>query len=289
MIQLIAESGSTKTSWYLIQQSKVICTTQTLGMNPYFVQQSELISILQEVVIFLDGQAGGSTRGQIAAVLFYGSGYGNPETKKLLKEAFDKVFLDVPVQIETDLLAAARALFGHEPGIACIMGTGSNCGMYDGIDFTDNVPSLGFSLGDEGSAGFFGKWIVRDYYFKSLPPQIEDYLNQHFQMDINITLDRLYRQKHGNAYIASFAQIIATFREDDYILDLVERGIEEFMRFQLGYFSSSTRRKVGMVGSVAYYHKEQISRILARDGWDLVKVLQHPIQELVAYHTHMEE
>ena len=108
-------------------------------------------------------------------------------------------------------------------------------------------------------------------------------------MDINITLDRLYRQKHGNAYIASFAQIIAIFSEDDYILDLVERGIEEFMRFQLGYFSSSTRRKVGMVGSVAYYNKERISRILARDGWDLVKVLHHPIQELVAYHTHMEE
>lgn len=288
MIQLIAESGSTKTSWYLIQEAKVICTTQTLGMNPYFAQPNELISILQEVAIFLDEQSG-STRKQITDIFFYGSGYGNPETKKLLQGAFDQVFSDVPVHIETDLLAAARALFGHEPGIACIMGTGSNCGMYDGTDFIDNAPSLGFSLGDEGSAGFFGKWIVRDYYFKRIPTKIEDYLTNHFQMDINTTLDRLYRQKQGNAYIASFSQILGIFREDDYVLDLVERGIEEFMKFQLGYFSSSTRRKVGMVGSVAYHHKERIRQVLAKDGWDLVKVLQHPIQELVEYHTYLSE
>ena len=288
MIQLIAESGSTKTSWHLIQENQELCSTKTLGMNPYFTKKEELISELTTVARFLSNHLG-STYETVTAIHFYGAGYGNPETRKILYEAFQEVFPGSNVQIETDLLAAARALFGSEPGIACIIGTGSNCGLYNGIDFVDRAPSLGFSLGDEGSAGFFGKWIVRDYYFKRLPTHIEDYMNTHFNMDINHTLDRTYRQKHGNAYIASFAQILATFREEDYIVDLIERAIQEFMRFQLGYFSSSTRRKVGMVGSVAYYHKEQISRILARDGWDLVKVLQHPIQELVAYHTHMEE
>lgn len=288
MIQLIAESGSTKTSWYLTHDDQVICTTQTLGMNPYFAQQTDLMSQLHEVATYLDDRVG-STRKEITAIHFYGAGYGNPETKKLLCGAFDAVFKGVPVQIETDLLAAARALFGRDTGIACIMGTGSNCGMYDGGNVIDQAPSLGFSLGDEGSAGFFGKWIVRDYYFKRLPAHIEEYLNEHFTMDINVTLDRLYRQKHGNAYIASFAQLLAAFHEDDYILDLLERGIEEFKKFQLGYFSQSAQRNVGMVGSVAYHHQVRIGEILAKDGWELVKVVQHPIHDLVSYHTHLHE
>jgi N-acetylglucosamine kinase-like BadF-type ATPase len=284
MIQLIAESGSTKTSWYLIQEDQELCSTQTLGMNPYFTKKEELISELTTVASFLNDHLG-STREKLRTIHFYGAGYGNPATRRMLLKAFQEVFPGSSVQIETDLLAAARALFGNEPGIACIMGTGSNCGLYNGIDFIDRAPSLGFSLGDEGSAGFFGKWIVRDFYFKRLPTHIEDYVKTHFNMDINHTLDRTYRQKHGNAYIASFAQILATFREEDYIVDLIERAIQEFLTYQLGYFQDSSQRKVGMVGSVAFYHEERIRKILAKNGWDLVKVLQHPIHDLVAFHN----
>lgn len=284
MIQLIAESGSTKTSWHLIKENQELCSTKTLGMNPYFTKKEELISELTTVARFLSNHLG-STYEKVTAIHFYGAGYGNPETRKILYEAFQEVFPGSNVQIETDLLAAARALFGSKSGIVCIMGTGSNCGLYGGIDFIDRAPSLGFSLGDEGSAGFFGKWIVRDYYFKRLPTHIEEYVNTHFSMDLNHTLDRTYHQKHGNAYIASFAKILATFREEDYILDLIERGIHEFVMYQLGYFHALPQKKVGMVGSLAFYHEEHIRNILAKDGWNLVKVLQHPIHDLVTYHN----
>lgn len=301
MIQLIAESGSTKTSWYLINEENILWTGQTLGMNPYFANSSDLIIELKKIAdsfswISEDNHTTHTldtavNEGRINLEIesidiihFYGAGTSNPNTQSLLNDAFSKVFGMIPVRIETDILAAARALFGSNEGIACIIGTGSNCAVYNGNGFSDFAPSLGFSLGDEGSAGYFGKRIIRDYYVHRLPSVITSYLENNFDMDIHHTLDRMYRKKHGNAYIASFSSLMAEFKDHEYVVDLIERGMEEFNVYQLGYFKSISQNKVGMVGSVAYFHQDRIRKCLSKYGWDLVKVIQHPIQELVGFH-----
>lgn len=275
--QLVAESGSTKTIWSLIEGDRLLWSSRTLGLNPYFVDFKKLCEILQSLRNDLPDHS-------FEQIYFYGSGCSNPAMKNLISEAFSSVFPKIKIEVDTDLIAAARALFGSNSGIVAILGTGASCGLFNGEYFSDYVPSLGFSLGDEGSAGYFGKYIVRDYYYKILPTEISSYIDNHFDMDIDNTLNRLYKNEQGNAYIASFASVLAEFSTHIYTKYLIEKGIKSFVRLQLGYFDSIELKKIGIVGTVAAIHQKTISEILTREGWELVKVIKEPMDLLIAYH-----
>ncbi len=277
MTQLIAESGSTKTSWKLLDGEKLLWSGRTLGMNPYFTDSIELSKQVQN----LSRELPTST---IDTIFFYGAGCSNLAMKKLIKEAFYTVFPELKVEVDTDLMAAARALFGSKSGIVAILGTGANCGAFDGVEFVDRVPSLGFSLGDEGSAGFFGKYLLRDFYYKRLPVQISDYMQQNFNMDINYTLTRLYKQGQGNAYVASFAAVLSHFQDHPYIHELIQQGIEAFIEFQLGYFKQWPDKNIGLVGTVGSVHERLIGSTLKNHGWNLVRVIQDPMEALLDFH-----
>ena len=277
MTQLIAESGSTKTTWKLLDGEKLLWSGRTLGMNPYFTDSTELSKQVQNLSRDLPTST-------IDTIFFYGAGCSNQAMKNLIKDAYYTVFPEIKIEVETDLMAAARALFGSKSGIVAILGTGANCGAFDGVKFVDRVPSLGFSLGDEGSAGYFGKYIVRDYYYKLLPSDISSYIESNFDMDINNTLNRLYKKKQGNAYIASFANVLSEFNSHVYTKNLIEKGIKSFIKLQLSYFDHIELKRIGIVGTVAAVHRETISEILSRDGWELVKAIKDPIDLLVTYH-----
>ncbi len=277
MTQLIAESGSSKTTWKLLDGEELLWSGRTLGMNPYFTDSIEL----SRQVHYLSRELPTTT---IDTIFFYGAGCLNIAMKNQIKEAFYSVFPNIKVEVDTDLMAAARALFGSKSGIVAILGTGASCGLFDGEYFVDYAPSLGFSVGDEGSAGYFGKYIVRDYYYKLLPSDISSYIESNFDMDLNNTLHRLYKKKQGNAYIASFANVLSEFNSHVYTKNLIEKGIKSFVKLQLNYFDNIELKRIGIVGTVASIHRETVSKILSREGWELVKAIQDPIDLLVAYH-----
>ncbi len=274
---LIADSGSTKTEWILTGESSGNKLFRSEGLNPYFCSKEQMVNEIGE----LKNQIGNIS---VDHIYFYGAGSSDPSMQHIVSEALEAHFLNAEVEVKSDLLGAARSLFGDKSGIACILGTGSNSCVYDGIDIVDRLPSLGFVLGDEGSGGYFGKKIVRNYYYNRMPEELQRYLETKYNMDLEYTLDRVYRKPRGNAYIASFASLLTVFPDHEFIKDLVEKGTRDFARKQLAYFQKHEVKNVGMVGSIASIHRESIEKELVKMGYELEIVIQKPIDELVSYH-----
>ncbi len=277
MTLLIADSGSTKTEWILtdgLNQNKLY---KTKGLNPYFTSKEQIASEVGGLVAQI-GEV------SIDKVLFYGAGCSSPVMSSLVYEAISSQFRNSEVVISTDLLASAKACFDDRVGIACILGTGSNSCVYDGEKIIDQIPSLGFTLGDEGSGGYFGKKLVRDYYYNIMPEELHKSLHSKFDMSLETTLDYMYRKPRGNAYIASFAYILAEFAEHPYIQDVVEKGFNEFVNKQLFYFKKHNIKNIGFVGSVAAYNEEILKRVLEEKGYELDIIVQKPIDRLVDTH-----
>src|SRR5690554_36726 len=277
MTLLIADSGFTKTEWILIDSSHQKTLFSTKGLNPYFTPKEQIASEVGGLAAQLGDE-------KIDKVLFYGAGCSSPAMAKLVKDAISSQLKDSEVIINTDLLASAKACFNDRQGIACILGTGSNSCVYDGEKIIDQIPSLGFTLGDEGSGGYFGKKLVRDYYYNIMPEELHKSLENKFDMSLETTLDYMYRKPRGNAYIASFAYILAEFSEHPYIQDVVEKGFNEFVIKQLHYFEKHNIKNIGFVGSVAAYNQDILQRVLEEKGYELDIIVQKPIDRLVDAH-----
>ncbi len=277
MTLLIADSGSTKTEWILTDSLNQKKLYKTKGLNPYFTTKEQIANEVGELIVEL-GEI------KIDKVLFYGAGCSSPAMASLVEDAISSQFKSSEVIVSTDLLASAKACFNDRVGIACILGTGSNSCVYDGEKIIDQIPSLGFTLGDEGSGGYFGKKLVRDYYYNIMPEELHKSLHNKFDMSLETTLDHMYRKPRGNAYIASFAYILAEFTEHPYIQDIVEKGFNEFVNKQLHYFKKYNIKNIGFVGSVAAFNKEILQRVLEEKGYELDIIVQKPIDRLVDAH-----
>jgi len=277
MTLLIADSGSTKTEWILtdgLNQKKLY---KTKGMNPYFCSKEQISS---EVGVLKQ------TLGDVSVdrVYFYGAGCSNPSMAAMVKEAIAGQFQSSEVEVNTDLLASAKACFMDKKGIACILGTGSNSCVYDGGKIIEQIPSLGFALGDEGSGGYFGKRLVRNYYYNIMPEELKKSMEAKFDMNLETTLDFMYRKPRGNAYIASFAYLLADFSDHPYVQKIVEKGFKDFVKKQLFYFNKHNIKNVGFVGSIAAIHKNILQKVLEDKGFELEIVVRKPIDRLVESH-----
>ena len=176
--------------------------------------------------------------GQVAEIFFYGAGCSSEHSKGIVREAFQKIFPDTSLVVEHDLLAAARALCGEEPGIACILGTGSNSCLYDGQQITGNVPALGFILGDEGSGTDLGKRVVADFLRDDMPEALRERFQKRFSLSVDEVLDRLYRQAFPKPYLAAFSRFLSHNLKDPYCYELVYNSFTGFIRRQCWAFFS---------------------------------------------------
>ena len=189
---LVADSGSTKTAWLLQGNEQIF---QTQGLNPFFVAADDVIQILRsDLPTHLDVST-------ISEVWFYGAGCSSADRSQIITAGLSEMFPQAKVQVEHDLLAAARATCGTDPGLVCIVGTGANTCRYNGKDITHNIPALGFILGDEASASWLGKHLVRDYLYGQLPQKLNDTLADSFNMDKDSLLDRIYKDPFPNVYL----------------------------------------------------------------------------------------
>lgn len=275
---LIADSGSTKTEWVLIKNGNKEYFKSD-GLNPYFRTHGQLSEAIR------NGVKKSISEVKVDKIFFYGSGSGNASRKAILENAIRENFPESEIQIESDLLGAAIACFGNKPGVACILGTGSNSCVYDGKEIVKNIPSLGFVFGDEGSGGYFGKRILNGYYYKTMPEDLRKALDETSDMTLESILHKIYEEPQANRFVASFSKMLSDHKNHPYIKDMVKRGFEAFADKQLGYFNESKEMEIGFVGSIASVYKDILDEVLQERGMDLAIVVRKPLDNLVKFHT----
>ena len=275
-MQLIADSGSTKVSWRALCDDGSVKSIETVGINPVFMEDAEIESILTEKLVPEIGT-------KVDAIFFYGAGMVGGEISAKLERCFGKVFPGSTCEAASDVLAAARALCGHKPGIACILGTGSNSCFYDGEGIAQNVRAGGFILGDEASGAYLGKRLISDFIKGLLPTPIEKEFTKRYGLDYMAIVQKVYREPMPSRFLASFSPFIAEFKNHPHIANLLKSSFEEFLRRNIVHYDYK-KYPVNFVGSVAYYYKDILEKAVAAAGMRMGIILKAPIDGLVEYH-----
>ncbi len=277
---LVADCGSTKIDWCLLNNGKVEKQVFTLGMNAVMLTEEEMRARLAEE---LAPEIAGYP---IEEVFFYGAGCISPEVCGNVANA---IRANIPgaknVEVYTDLLAAARALCGHEAGIACIMGTGSNSCYYDGKDICDNVSPLGYILGDEGSGAVLGKYLVGDVLKNQLPADLCEKFLKQFELDRMTIIRRVYKEPQGNRFLASVAPFLIQNIDRKEIHDLVLNAFKAFFVRNIQQYKNYSELSVNFIGSIAFYYREVLEEAAAACGCRVGKIIKSPMEGLIKFHT----
>jgi glucosamine kinase len=275
---LIADSGSTKTDWRLIHPDGSVEQAKTAGFNPYF-QDTETIyaELKQNLLPELKIHA-------VKEVYYYGAGCSTESTRGIVQAAIDQAFPGTYIEVTHDMLAAARALCGHEPGIACILGTGVNSCLYDGKQIIAGRPSLGFWLGDEGSGGYFGKTLVQQYFHEDMPIDLRQKFEKRFSPVLGTILENAYKKPFPNAYFASFSKFLFDNLSHPYCYQLAYDGFVAFFNRYVCKYENFQSHKVHFVGSVAFYYSNVLRQVASDKGITLQYILESPISGLTLYH-----
>lgn len=272
---LIADSGSTKTDWCGLYKGRTN-RLKTQGINPFHQTTDMIQSLLyKELLPQLPVEP-------VEAIYFYGAGC-TAERGGLVRDCLLKVFGEqTHIEVHSDLLGAARAMCGHNPGIVCILGTGSNSCYYDGRKIDSQVPSLGYILGDEGSGAYFGKRLVSDCLKHLLPQDLEKLLMEGYGLSMEKAILQVYRMPLPNRYLAGFAPFLSQHRERLEIQALIHEGFTAFVQRNLKHYPQGM--PVYVIGTVAYTFKEELKEVLAGNGYMQVEVAQSPMKGLVKFH-----
>ena len=286
-MHLIADSGSTKTDWCLCNKGSVILNIQTQGINPYHQTEEAIEEVLREELLPQLTRESRLTAHSSTSIVFYGSGCANATACNRIKEALFKVLATEDVTVHSDLLGAARALCGHEEGIACVLGTGSNSCLYNGKEIIANTPPLGYILGDEGSSAVLGRRLVGDCLKNQLPEALRDEFLAEYQLTQEIILEKVYRQPLANRFLASLTPFLSKHKEVPEVHKLlVESFVDFFVRNVKQY-----RRPwlpIHFVGSIANAFSAELKVAAESLGMELGTIMQSPMEGLVKYHVSEE-
>ena len=275
---LIADSGSTKTAWCLVCDSQIVKQFETAGINPFFQTEDEIVAQLKEGLL---PEVGVNC---VENIYFYGAGCANPEKNKSLEGLLMSVVGAKTAFVASDMLGAARGLLGRESGIACILGTGANSGVYNGEELVKGVYAGGYILGDEGSGGVLGKLLIADWVKKQMPQDIYDALTEEYGLTYLGIVDRVYKQAFPNRWLAQFTKFMSAHREHPYIHNLLVEGFKAFFNRNIKQYDEWESLEVGFVGSIAFYFNAELKEAAEACGIKLGKVMQNPIEGLVEYH-----
>ena len=274
----IADSGSTKTDWALISDPLMI-ETSTVGFNPMFHDAKFVLSEIKKDTELKTFQH------KIEKVFFYGAGCSSPERNEIIKKALRQFFTNAKeIVVDHDLKGAALAASEGKPSIVCILGTGSNSVFFDGRELHEEVPSLGYVLGDEGSGAWFGKQLLKVLLYKQLPDDLEVLFYSDYRLTKEDVLTKIYREPNPNAYLASFMKFYAANVEHEFIKALLKKGFQEFYDCHIACFKNHKEVPVHFVGSVAFHFRDFLEILAKENGFSLGKIIQRPIDDLAGYY-----
>ena len=273
---LIADSGSTKAHWCLAEHGKMVAEFFTKGMNPFFQTEEEMTEEIRSALL--------PRLGEYATpdlIQFYGAGC-TPEKSVTVHRVLQELFPEVSqIEVQSDMVGAARAVCGSQPGIACILGTGSNSCFFDGSKVVDNVSPLGFILGDEGSGAVLGKLMVGALLKNQLTPGLKEEFLEQYQLSAPVIIDRVYRKPFPNRFLARLSPFLAAHLDDSTVHDLVLNAFRDFFRRNVAQYANYRQYSVGFVGSVAWYYRKVLAEAAMMEGIQLGLVVQDPVQEIV--------
>ena len=275
---IVADSGSTKTDWALIGENGVEYV-KSIGLNPYFLSNEELAKGIYSALKNVDMD-------EVEGIYFFGAGTSAAANKEKIKAVFVEFFprLD-DIVIDTDLLGAAKALFNEDKGIACILGTGSNSCYYDGKQVADNVNSLGYLLGDNGSGAVLGLKLMQMYLRNKLSPKLSKKFRDEYNLDYRYILDNVYKQSTPNKFFAKFSPFIIKNISDPVINKMVKEDIREFVEYFIINYEDYKNLPIRIIGSIGYYYKEIIGEVFAEYDLKIDKITRTPIEALVEYYS----
>ena len=276
---LITDGGSTKCDWILMDKiGNVVLKTRTKGLNPAVVPEEnikERILANEELQPFLN---------KITTVDFYGAGCGTKTPIQLLTNILSEIFSFAEISVNEDMIAAVYAAT-LEPGIVCILGTGSNSCYFDGKVIHNGIESLGYSLMDEASGNYFGKRLLRDYFYKKMPTQLAIDFEKRFNLDPDEIKNHLYKRHNPNMYLASFAEFIFTSKEvNGYFYKLISEGMLKFIEYRILCFKESQNVPIHFIGSIAHFSEDIIKECMKPYNLELGKIIRRPIDGLIEYY-----
>ncbi|MBR9860009.1 hypothetical protein GYB22_04545 [bacterium] len=274
---LIADSGSTKCDWVLIDQDQSRIDTKSAGINPYFQDQKAIRKIIEsDETLYIN-------RGKITKVYFYGAGCSSDTLKARVASSLKTVFYNLTeIIVDHDMAGAAFALADGKPGICCILGTGSNSILYDGQNLVEQIPSSGFILGDEGSGAYFGKLLASKWLYKSLPDELQENFGNTFSLTKDAILNFVYREANPNRYLAQFAQFLSQQRDHPYIQQLIKRGFSEFLAIHVWCYKNFRNYPVHFTGSIAFHFQDELREVSRIHGIKIGNTIKTPIEGMVA-------
>ena len=276
---LITDGGSTKCDWILMDKTgNVVLKTRTKGLNPAVVPEEnikERILANKELLPFLN---------KITTVDFYGAGCGTKTPIQLLTNILSEIFSFAEISVNEDMIAAVYAAT-LEPGIVCILGTGSNSCYFDGKVIHNGIESLGYSLMDEASGNYFGKRLLRDYFYKKMPTQLAIDFEKRFNLDPDEIKNHLYKRHNPNMYLASFAEFIFTSKEvNGYFYKLISEGMLKFIEYRILCFKESQNVPIHFIGSIAHFSEDIIKECMKPYHLELGNIIRRPIDGLIEYY-----
>lgn len=275
---LIADGGSTKTDWALVDGKNIVRTFATRGMNPYNVSAQTMkneieTKILPNVCVK-----------EVDEIFIYASGCSAKVKQGEVIGWFRPYFQSAKICVEGDLLGAARATCGHEPAIAAILGTGSNSCLYDGENIIENVASLGYVLCDEGAGTNIGRLILRDYLRGRMPEDLMQKFSEQYPGEESDFLNKLYKEEAPNYYVASFARFAIENKSTPYCKNVIMQAFDSFFKEQITYYTSYNKYVINVVGSIACLVTEELKEVARKYDMEINNVVKAPLKALVEYH-----
>jgi len=276
---LIADSGSTKCDWALVDdKGNKLNAFETMGLNPYFHAPDVTEQALNENAELM------KVARDITRVFFYGAGSSTEEMCGIMKAGLERVFSNAEILVEHDLLGSAMATYDGRPCISCILGTGSNSCFFDGKEVYEEIPSLAYILGDESSGSYFGKILLQEYFYKKLPKELHDAFEHSYAPSKDEIISRIYREPNANVYLASFMRFYGEHASHPHVKEWVRKGMVHFIEIHVKCFANWKEVPVHFVGSIGHYFNDCLQLAAQETGIELGQVIQKPIDGLVEYH-----
>lgn len=277
---LISDGGSTKADWIALSgtERQIVFQTRSAGINPEILSEEQILFRLtenKELII---------NANSFSQVYFYGAGCGTQKAKNYLQRILSKVFVNATISVAEDMLAAVYAASGGVESIVCILGTGSNSCYFDGKIMHQISPSLGYMIMDEASANLFGRRLLRDYFYKKMPQNIQIDFETKFHLDVDVIKESMYKKDAPNAYLGEFSKIMFDHKNTPYIKELVKEGLREFFKYRIMTYEKAQQVPVFFVGSIAFFFSGIIDEIAQEYDVQYKKSIQRPIENLIQYH-----
>ena len=277
---LIADSGSTKCDWALIdEKGNRLCDFQTMGLNPYFHDEDTIENAILANADFA------AHANEVNQIFFYGAGSSTIEMCTIMKNGLTRVFKNADILVDHDLVGSAMSTYDGEPCIACILGTGSNSCFFDGKEVHEEIPSLAYILGDEASGSYFGKILLQEYFYKKLPADLLAAFEAKYAPTKEEIISRIYREPNANVYLAGFMKFIGEHRDHPHIQNWVTKGMIHFINIHVKCFANWKEVPVHFVGSIGHYFESCLQEAAAETGIRLGRIVRKPIDGLVQYHV----